>query len=245
MTDISVSSVAYQVEKRSWLLSQHGTDPGTTPSITLDVSAFTPATHYPNGYLLSGIVLGRITAGGKFGPYSGRASEVQTVGLGAATAGTVTVTFDGETTAAIAFNATAATVQAALEALSNLNSGDVTVTGGPLPGVMTLTFAGARAGANVPEVTVTPTGLTGGTVTVATTTQGGTAVADGRQTAAGLLFSSVLVPNLADLTKAVGSARLVHGFVDPVKLPIANGATGGGFLDAAARADLKLIHFAS
>jgi hypothetical protein len=72
MTDISVASTSYQVEKRAWLLSPHGTDPGTTPTITLDVSAFTAATHYPNGYLLSGIVLGRITATGLYAPYCRR-----------------------------------------------------------------------------------------------------------------------------------------------------------------------------
>lgn len=66
MTDISVVTTGYQAEKRSWLLSQHGTDPGTTPGITVDASLFTASTHYPNGYLPSGTVLS--PAGG---PYSG------------------------------------------------------------------------------------------------------------------------------------------------------------------------------
>lgn len=66
MTDISVSTIGYQAEKRSWLLSQHGTDPGTNPGITLDASLFTAGTHYPNGYLPSGTVIS--PAGG---PYSG------------------------------------------------------------------------------------------------------------------------------------------------------------------------------
>ncbi|MGC9544032.1 phage tail protein [Streptomyces sp. UG1] len=102
-------------------------------------------------------------------------TERQTIDLGGATAGTVTITFDGQTTGSIAYNADAATVQAALEALSNLDAEDVFVTGGPLPGTITLTFAGQYLGVNVPEVTVTPTGLTGGTVTVATVTEGATA----------------------------------------------------------------------
>lgn len=140
MTDISVSSLSYQTEKRSWLLSPHGTDPGATPSVTLDVSAFTAATHYPNGYLMSGIVLGKITATGLYAPY----------------------------------------VDAAV---------------------------------------------------------------DGTGTAAGILFASVKVPNTADLTKDVGAAILVHGFVGTAKLPIANGAAGGGFIDANGQTDLKLIHF--
>lgn len=133
--------------------------------------------------LQSGEVLAKITSGpeaGKVGPFqrgSGAAgtaavNEVQTIGLGAASAGTVTITFNGETTAAIAFNATAAQVKAALETLNGINPGDVAVTGGPFPGVLTLTFGGALAGQDLPQITATPTGLTGGTVTIATTTAG-------------------------------------------------------------------------
>ncbi|MFB7428788.1 hypothetical protein ACFC0K_36510 [Streptomyces hydrogenans] len=48
---------------------------------------------------------------------------------GAPTDGNFTITHSGQTTAAIAYNATAAAVQAALEALSNVNSGDIVVTG--------------------------------------------------------------------------------------------------------------------
>jgi hypothetical protein len=145
MTDISVTTTAYQVEKRSWLLSEHGTEPGTTPGVTLDVSAFTAATHYPNGYLLSGIALGVISAS---------------------------------------------------------TSGD--------------------------KITVGPYDDT---------------ASDGRQVFFGYLFSAVKVPNLADTTKDCGGAALVHGFVSTAKLPIANGATGGGFIDANGKADNKLIHY--
>lgn len=99
-------------------------------------------------------------------------SEVQTLGLGAATAGTFTITFQGETTAAIAFDAAAADVQTALEALGSITPGDVTVSGGPLPAAVTLTWAGAYAGMDVPEITADGTGLTGGTVTIDTTTEG-------------------------------------------------------------------------
>lgn len=67
MTDISVSTTGYQAVNRQWLLSAHGTDPGTTPSVTIDASKFTAATHFPNGFLPSGTVL---SADGT-GPYSG------------------------------------------------------------------------------------------------------------------------------------------------------------------------------
>lgn len=234
MTDISVTKTEYQVENRSWLLGPHGTEPGTTPSVTLDIATFVEATHYPNGFLPSGLPVGRITASGLYGLYAGRANEVQTIDLGGATAGTITIDFDGEVTGAIAFDATAAAVQAELEGLSNIDPGDVAVTDGPLPGTITLTFGGRYAGVNVPEVVVTPSGLTGGTVTVATTTEGGSAAADGRETAAGLLFSSVKVPASG---ANPGGAILVHGFVDADRLPVT--------LDAAGQGDLSLIHFAS
>ncbi|MFD1657003.1 phage tail protein [Streptomyces caeni] len=103
-----------------------------------------------------------------------KTAEVQTINLGSATAGTITITFGGQTTGSIAYNATAAAVQTALEALPNIDPGDVTVTGGPLPATVSISFAGQYLGTDVPEVTVTPSGLTGGTVTVATTTQGST-----------------------------------------------------------------------
>lgn len=62
MTDISVTTTDYQVEDRSWLLSQWGQGPGENPSVVLDISTFTKATHYPNGYIPSGVPLAKITA---------------------------------------------------------------------------------------------------------------------------------------------------------------------------------------
>jgi hypothetical protein len=68
MTDISVTKTSFQAENRSWYLGT-ADDPGFTLSGKLDVSAFTAASHYPNGYIPSGIVLGRITATGLYAPY--------------------------------------------------------------------------------------------------------------------------------------------------------------------------------
>lgn len=61
----------------------------------------------------------------------GPVNEVQRVGFTASmtlTSGTFTLTFSGQTTSAVAYNASAATVEAALVALSNIGSGDVAVT---------------------------------------------------------------------------------------------------------------------
>ncbi|MEU8101744.1 hypothetical protein [Streptomyces rubiginosohelvolus] len=104
-------------------------------------------------------------------------NEVQTVTItGTPTGGTYTLTFSGQTTAGIAFNAAAAAVQSALVALSNIESGDVTCAGGPHPGTpVTVTFGGQFAGDDVPQMTASAS-LTGGTspaVNVTTTTPGG------------------------------------------------------------------------
>jgi hypothetical protein len=106
---------------------------------------------------------------------NGDVSEVQTVTItGDPTGGTFTLTYAGQTTAGIAFNANAAAVQAALEALSNLAPGDVTVGGGPGPATpYTVTFRAALG--NVVQMTASAAGLTGGTapaVGVVTTTPG-------------------------------------------------------------------------
>lgn len=104
-------------------------------------------------------------------------SEVQRITItGTPTAGSFTLTYAGQTTAAIPYNATASAVQSALEALSNIAVGDVACTGGPLPGAaVDVTFTGALAGRNVDQMTATSS-LTGGTapaVTVTTVTAGG------------------------------------------------------------------------
>jgi hypothetical protein len=66
--------------------------------------------------------------------------------------GTFTITYDGETTSAIAFDADAAAIVAALEALSNVGVGDVVVT--LTANGFTIEFQGALANTNVAAVTV-------------------------------------------------------------------------------------------
>lgn len=93
----------------------------------------------------------------------GPEQQVVTI-TGGPTGGTFTLTFDGQTTSAIAYNAEPAAVKAALEALSNINVGDVHVTGGPLPAdPVTVTFQGRFYNTNVPAMTGSGAGLTGGT----------------------------------------------------------------------------------
>lgn len=155
----------------------------TMPYVTID--------GIPQRILQPGTVLAKITTGpdaGKVGVFQGvGTAEEQTLTEGTAiTAGTYTITFNGQTTAPIAYNATAATIQAALEALSNIAVGDVEVTGGPVDtAVVTIKFLGTLTG-NVSQVTVDVTALTG-TITVATSVAGVAGAADGRGATANIV----------------------------------------------------------
>lgn len=71
--ELSLKTETFGADDQSWLGSEHGTQ--ATESVTLDTSAFTEATHYPDGYFKSGIPLGLITASGKYGPYDGAAVD--------------------------------------------------------------------------------------------------------------------------------------------------------------------------
>lgn len=101
--------------------------------------------------------------------------EVQLVTItGSPTGGTFTLTYGGQTTAAIAYNAAAATVQTDLEALSTIGAGNVSVSGSA-GGPYTVEFIGDLAGQPLSEMTASGASLTGGTspsVTVVTLTDG-------------------------------------------------------------------------
>lgn len=90
-------------------------------------------------------------------------SEVQTLHVaGSPSHGGFTLAFKGQETAAIAYNATAATVDSRLEDLSTLAAGDVTCTGGALPGSdVVITFGGQQIYQDVPSLVVNDSGLKG------------------------------------------------------------------------------------
>ena len=62
--DIAIKRASFGQDDQSWLGSAHGTN--AAQSITLDVSTFTKATHYPDGYLKSGLPLQKLPSG-KYG----------------------------------------------------------------------------------------------------------------------------------------------------------------------------------
>jgi len=149
----------------------------------------------------------------------GGAAEVQTITItGTPTGGTYTLTFDGETTGAIAYNATAATVRSALAELSNINYTDITTAGGPHPGTaITVAFAGQYEHTDVALMTATGS-LTGGTtpaVAVATTT-----TASGTSTVNGVSIASQVYSEVA-------AGQPIPGYPNQVDCLL---FTTGGFL---------------
>jgi len=235
-------------EDRRWLATRKGYD--TARPITLDVSAFSAAHIAAKGAIPSGTVLAKITATGLYGPYSGKTEETNTIAI-AATGGTFTITYAGQTTAAIAWNASAATVLAALVALSNVASGDLTVTLAGTTYTITATDSGAFANTDV-TVTTSAASLTGGagTATVATTQAGAVDGAGGLEVARGFLFNTTRVGgpyNLGSDTALatagdVGTAMVWEGVINTALLPDFVG-TSVGQLDADARTDLPNFRF--
>jgi hypothetical protein len=136
------------------------------------------------------IELGRVIEGaiGDILPFAGTpgggTDEVQTITIGGTpTGGSFKLGFDGEVTAAIPWNATNATliaaVDSALEALSGIGTGGVVVAAGTLTagiGTMTVTFSGGAVTKKaVSTLTVVNNSMTGTgppTIAVAETTPG-------------------------------------------------------------------------
>jgi len=80
LTDFSVQTLSFTAEDRSWLLSEF--EDAYAFSGTIDVSKFTAATHFPNGYIPSGTVLGAVTSGGLLGPYDDTAVDGRQTAVG-------------------------------------------------------------------------------------------------------------------------------------------------------------------
>jgi hypothetical protein len=89
----------------------------------------------------------------------GNVSETQSLTI-PATSGTYTLTFNGQTTASLAFNASPSAIEAALNGLSTIGGagGSVSVSG-PVSNVYSVVFGGAFAGQDVGQITLNPSGL--------------------------------------------------------------------------------------
>lgn len=118
----------------------------------------------------------------------GPTNEVHKIALtGVYTAGNFTITYNfgagNVTTANIAWNATAATVQAAIVALAGVGAGQCVVTGGPGPSSpWFVTWTGTLAGTAVAVGTINGSGLTGTGSVVVVETQHGNGLSNTIQT---------------------------------------------------------------
>lgn len=108
-------------------------------------------------------------------PTNGVDEVITLTTTGTVTGGTFTLTYGGQTTEAIAYNATASAVQTALAAISTIGSGNVTCAGGPLPSTgVTIQFTGTLSGTDAGAMSANSASLTGTTpVAVPTVTTAG------------------------------------------------------------------------
>ncbi len=165
--------------------------------------------------LVAGTILGQVTV-------ASATNDAQTVTInGSPTGGTFVLVFAGQVTAAIAYNATSATVQAALEALSTIGAGNVAVSGSA-GGPYTCTFQAACAALDQPDLTHIDS-LTGGSspnVSIVHTTHGNpggmycktyaSGNSDGSQTPVAILMYDVVVDTFGNMTWGGGDYGEVH-----------------------------------
>jgi hypothetical protein len=157
-------------------------DPGVTPTLDTVINytelAYNDVTPAGASWTQTSPNVYRLTLSAHSGApgESDVVNEVQTVTItGTPTGGNFTLTFSGATTANIAYNAVASTVESALVALSTIGAGNVAVTGGPGPGTpYVVTFKNKLGGRDVATMTAahTFTGGTTPTITVLVNTQG-------------------------------------------------------------------------
>lgn len=159
----------------------------------------------------------------------GGVSEVQTVTVtGSPSGGDFKLSYRGQQTAVIAFNAAGSAVQTALRALSNIGSTGVTVTGN---GPYAVTFAGPLANTDVYMLQLTDNDLTGGTtpsVTIAQTTMGVTY--DPRILVGSQLYPGTLVTEVSGSNpKKVKEYTSAGGVAEIQTLTVTGTPTGGTF----------------
>lgn len=159
-------------------------------------------------------------------------SEVDTLTKsGTYTGGTFTISIDGATTAAIAWNAPNATILAALNALPNIRPGDIVLTGGGGAGIstaaITMTFGGTKAGRAMTNSVDASSITGGGTIVYAVGTAGVEAV-PGTELPSGLIWPDALI--LASGGQTI-SQVMMSGTVNRNDIPL--NSVSQGAVDAA------------
>lgn len=180
-------------------------------------------------------------------------AAAQTITVDAA-GGAFTITWGGQTTSNLAYNISAADMQTALEALSNINPGDVVVTGGPGASgggtAYTLTWNASLGAVAAPTTTVTGTGhtLTGGASTAVVGGSNGTTAVQGAwaddadnmtiqstKAAGTVTFASAIAGNTFAVNGVTYTVRAAADCVDPtdLRLEVNHDGTGGNRSNAA------------
>lgn len=93
MTDISVYQQTFPTENLSWDLSN--LEVPYVDGGTIDVTKFTQAQHFPNGFIPSGTVLGKVTASGLLAPYLDAATDGTQTAVGILRASVSVVQLNG------------------------------------------------------------------------------------------------------------------------------------------------------
>lgn len=162
--------------------------------------------------------------------YNPGIDEVQQVILSGATGGTITLTFEGQTTAGIAVTANAATIANALIALSNVGPSDVIVSGGPLgTAPVFVQFTSALGFSNRTQMTGSPASATGTPVlSIGTTREGAVAVANSARSISVALADSTGLPvtptvktALSTFFQALREINFIVGVIDATYTTIA------------------------
>jgi RHS repeat-associated protein len=148
--NVSVTKLHATSTKQEWQINYAGSLAGTNVAqMTINASSVTTMMGPPTK------IEATDTQGG------GSGSEDQTVTLSNATGGSFRLSFEDHVTDLIAYNATAGTVEAALEALDTVDNVTVTGTAG---GPWTVTFIGTHSGVNVPSIGGNAATVTAGTL---------------------------------------------------------------------------------
>jgi len=249
ITNLGGAPTAYQ-----WQWTWNGRCPNRAVSFVVQ-SGFADSADVANGFVINelGISGGRADGFEVSGAgFSKALLHGQTLGgltvarqtltmTGSPTGGTFTLTFQGQTTAPIAYNATAAVVDAALELLPNIGSGGVTAGGGPLPATpITVDFSPVLAQCGgVTVMTANSALLTpSGTLTPALTTPAADSVVDIPPVPAGAILGRVFLdPTWA----ALGTTKLLYCYSMDLSIgermsrvrPINKEQTSDGIIDVA------------
>ena len=140
---------------------------GTLDFGTAEPQFFIRGSNEVQQLLISGATSGTFRLGF---PFYNLVTSPVLAGVGAASGPTGVLT-SVPATLALAFNASAAQIQSALEALPNIGLGNVVVTA--IAGGFAIAFIGALAGGELPQLSVSSQLNGGATISTATTTSGG------------------------------------------------------------------------